>query len=123
MHLRRSTRDPLRWPAGESELRYETRVAAWGADLGSHIRFIVHHVVKRKTRVQTRRREELEKCTVARVARIAIAAAIGVAEAKPWLHFDGKLPPRLRYECRRVLCLASPRAVLQRAPEHEVELS
>src|SRR5438093_1922292 len=87
--------------------------------------FIVHHVVERKSRVRTRRRQILEEGPVRVRVRIPIARTPRVSTTQPWLERgqNFRLETGLRVNGSGALFLYTPAAGLNRAPEHHIERS
>ena len=85
---------------------------------------IVHHVVKRKARVLTRRGQDLEESSMRRVVGISIAASIRIAGAQPGLEDAyGGLPAEFTHEAP-ARCVRAPHdPPWQDAPDQEIEFA
>src|SRR2546428_3673673 len=81
----------------------------------------VHEVEEWKARVQARSGEQLEKCAVCRVARIAVARRVIEPTANPRGQRDGRLPSRFYRKRSRAIRQFAPRAGLCRSPEEHVD--
>src|SRR5258708_36686098 len=104
--------------AAQRELRNRTQV-----ERAIHV-FVIHHVVKGKTRIWAGRGQKLKESAVAPVFRVAVSTAVGIARTDPRLqHSHRRFPSPPPPQSSGRPCFIFPRTILPLSPQHEVELA